>query len=120
MPVDGNAASSGNGTNVASLADSRDQVDRFYAAALTAVASHEDAPGLRIEVHPHLDGAYVIDPHGHMLMVVCHRTDSYHGASDQPVRLVGSSKFFREIREYVIEGRPSRMAFFIHEIQCED
>ena len=74
LPADGKAATCGNGTNVALLAETREQVDRFYATALTAGASDEGAPGLR-DVHPHFYAAYIRDPDGHKLVVVCHRVD---------------------------------------------
>ena len=74
LPADGEAATSGNGTNVALLAQIREQVDSFYAAALAAGASEEDAPGLR-DVHPHFYAAYVRDPDGHKLVVVCHQAE---------------------------------------------
>jgi len=74
LPADGKAATCGNGTNVALLAETREQVDRFYAAALAAGALDEGAPGLR-DVHPHLYAAYIRDPDGHKLVVVCHRVD---------------------------------------------
>lgn len=47
LPANGEAANSGNGTNVALLAQSRKQVDSFYSAALAAGASYKGAPGLR-------------------------------------------------------------------------
>ena len=74
LPTDGEAATSGNGTNVALLAQSREQVDNFYSAALAAGASAEGAPGLR-DVHPHFYAAYVRDPNGHNLVVVCHQAE---------------------------------------------
>lgn len=74
LPADGEAATSGNGTNVALLAESREQVDSFYSAALAAGASDEGAPGLR-DVHPHFYAAYVRDPDGHKLVVVCHQAE---------------------------------------------
>jgi len=74
LPADGKAATCGNGTNVALLAETREQVDRFYATALTAGALDEGAPGLR-DVHPHFYAAYIRDPDGHKLVVVCHRAD---------------------------------------------
>ena len=45
LPADGKAATCGNGTNVALMAETREQVDRFYATALAAGASDEGAPG---------------------------------------------------------------------------
>ena len=74
LPADGEAATSSNGTNVALLAQSREQVDSFYSAALAAGASNEGAPGLR-DVHPHFYAAYVRDPNGHKLVVVCHQAE---------------------------------------------
>jgi len=74
LPADGKAATCGNGTNVALLAETREQVDRFYATALAAGASDEGAPGLR-DVHPHFYAAYVRDPDGHKLVVVCHQAE---------------------------------------------
>ena len=74
LPADGKAATCGNGTNVALLAETREQVDRFYATALAAGAFYEGAPGLR-DVHPHFYAAYIRDPDGHKLVVVCHRVD---------------------------------------------
>ena len=74
LPADGKAATCGNGTNVALLAETREQVDRFYATALAAGALDEGAPGLR-DVHPHFYAAHIRDPAGHKLVVVCHRVD---------------------------------------------
>ncbi|MAS21465.1 MAG: hypothetical protein CMN49_00850 [SAR116 cluster bacterium] len=74
LPADGKAATCGNGTNVALLAETREQVDRFYATALAAGALADGAPGLR-DVHPHFYAAYIRDPDGHKLVVVCHRVD---------------------------------------------
>ena len=74
LPADGKAATCGNGTNVALRAETREQVDRFYATALAAGALDEGAPGLR-DVHPHFYAAYIRDPDGHKLVVVCHRVD---------------------------------------------
>jgi predicted lactoylglutathione lyase len=72
LPADRRAATCGNGTSVALLAQSRKQVDSFYAAALVAGASGEWAPGPR-DVHPHFYAAYVRDPDGHKLVIVCHQ-----------------------------------------------
>lgn len=74
LPADGKAATCGNATNVALLAETREQVDRFYATALAAGALDEGAPGLR-DVHPHFYAAHIRDPDGHKLVVVCHRVD---------------------------------------------
>jgi len=74
LPAEGEAATCGNETNVALLAETREQVNRFYAPALAAGALDEGAPGLR-DVHPHFYAAYVRDPDGHKLVVVCHKAE---------------------------------------------
>lgn len=59
-------------THVALRAKSRAQVDAFHAAALDAGATDNGAPGLRPQYHPNYYGAFVIDPDGYNLEVVCH------------------------------------------------
>ena len=72
MPLNGKAATCGNGTNVALLAENRQAVDTFHEAAIVHGGQDEGAPGLRTEVHPHFYAAYCRDPDGHKLLVVCH------------------------------------------------
>lgn len=72
LPLDGKAATTGNGTNVALLAVNRQAVDAFHKAAVMHGGKDEGAPGLRTEVHPHFYAAYCRDPDGHKLVVVCH------------------------------------------------
>jgi catechol 2,3-dioxygenase-like lactoylglutathione lyase family enzyme len=50
----------------------RARVDAFYAAALAAGGADNGAPGLRTDYHPHYYAAYVIDPEGNNIEVVCH------------------------------------------------
>lgn len=69
---DGAPATVGNGTHIAFLATSRDQVDAFYRAALEHGGTDEGAPGLRPHYHPNYYGAYVRDPDGNKLQAVCH------------------------------------------------
>lgn len=77
-PLNGEVASAGNGVNLALLATSRDQVDRFYALALENGGTDDGAPGLR-DVHPDFYAAYVLDPTGHKLVVVCHSAQTEQG-----------------------------------------
>jgi catechol 2,3-dioxygenase-like lactoylglutathione lyase family enzyme len=51
----------------------RPAVDSFYAAALAAGATDNGPPGLRPDYHPTYYAAFVIDPDGHNVEVVCHR-----------------------------------------------
>ena len=71
-PVDGEAASAGNGQMVALLARHRDVVKRCHEAALAAGGTDEGAPGLRPHYHPDFYGAYFRDPDGNKLCVCCH------------------------------------------------
>lgn len=71
-PLNGAPASPGNGVNTALLAQSRLQVDDFFEAALNCGGTDAGKPGLRLEVHPNFYAAYVLDPTGNKLVIVCH------------------------------------------------
>ena len=58
--------------HVAFRAERRDQVDAFYTAALAAGGKDNGSPGLRPHYHPDYYGAFVLDPDGHNIEVVCH------------------------------------------------
>jgi catechol 2,3-dioxygenase-like lactoylglutathione lyase family enzyme len=58
--------------HIAFAARSRAEVDAFHAAALTAGARSNGAPGLRPIYHPNYYGAFVIAPEGHNIEAVCH------------------------------------------------
>jgi catechol 2,3-dioxygenase-like lactoylglutathione lyase family enzyme len=62
-------------THVAFTADNRAAVDAFYKAALAAGAEDHGAPGLRLQYHPNYYAAFVIDPDGYNIEVVCHRPE---------------------------------------------
>lgn len=47
-------------------------VDAFHAAALTAGGRENGPPGERAHYHPGYYGAFVLDPDGHNVEVVCH------------------------------------------------
>ena len=74
-PIDGLAASVGNGVTVAFEAPMREQVDAFHAAGLAAGGRDEGAPGLRPHYHPDFYGAYLRDPDGNKVAIVCHRPE---------------------------------------------
>lgn len=74
-PLDGQPATPGNGVNIALLAKTREQVDEFHALALENGGQDEGAPGLR-DIHPSFYAAYVRDPSGNKLVVVCHREEA--------------------------------------------
>jgi catechol 2,3-dioxygenase-like lactoylglutathione lyase family enzyme len=70
-PFDGKPATVGNGTMVALVAKSWRQVDAFHAAALVNGGMSDGAPGLRPHYQPDFYAAYVRDPDGNKLAVVC-------------------------------------------------
>ncbi|MEZ5762974.1 MAG: VOC family protein [Xanthobacteraceae bacterium] len=59
--------------HVAILAETRGQVDAFYAAAMAAGGQDNGAPGLRPIYHPNYYGAFVRDADGHNIEAVCHK-----------------------------------------------
>ena len=71
-PYDRGAASAGNGVTVAFDAATRAAVDAFHQAALASGGQDEGSPGLREHYHPNYYGAYVRDPEGNKVCVVCH------------------------------------------------
>jgi catechol 2,3-dioxygenase-like lactoylglutathione lyase family enzyme len=62
--------------HLAFLAESREQVRQFYAAALAAGAQDNGPPGIRAHYHPNYYGAFVIGPDGHNIEAVCHGADA--------------------------------------------
>lgn len=74
-PFDGKPATVGNGTMIALHADTRGAVDSFHAAALAHGGSSEGAPNLRPQYSPNFYAAYVRDPDGNKLAVVCRRAE---------------------------------------------
>ncbi|MCG8588353.1 MAG: VOC family protein [Proteobacteria bacterium] len=62
--------------HVAFRVASRAEVEAFYADAMAAGANDNGGPGLRPHYHAHYYAAFVLDPDGHNLEVVCHRDPS--------------------------------------------
>jgi catechol 2,3-dioxygenase-like lactoylglutathione lyase family enzyme len=58
--------------HLAFRAENRRQVEAFHRAALAAGGKDHGAPGLRPQYHAHYYAAFVIDPDGHNIEVVCH------------------------------------------------
>ena len=59
-------------THLAFAVKSRSLVDAFYKAALAAGGRDNGPPGIRAHYHPNYYGAFVLDPDGHNVEVVCH------------------------------------------------
>jgi catechol 2,3-dioxygenase-like lactoylglutathione lyase family enzyme len=72
-PLDRNAATVGNGMTIGLEADTRAAVDNAYAAAIANGGADEGKPGIRAHYHPNYYGAYVRDPDGNKVCIVCHK-----------------------------------------------
>lgn len=70
VPIDGAAATVGNGSHVAFAVENRAMVDRFYATALASGGSGNGEPGLRPAYDAHCYGAFVRDPDGNKVEAV--------------------------------------------------
>jgi catechol 2,3-dioxygenase-like lactoylglutathione lyase family enzyme len=62
-------------THIAFASRDRKTVDAFYAAAMAAGAKDNGPPGLRPDYHPSYYAAFVLDPDGHNIEVVCHKPE---------------------------------------------
>jgi len=75
-PYDGNEHEAGNGQMVAFAVERRSTVDTAYRAALESGGTSEGRPGLRPEYHEHYYAAYIKDPEGNKLCIVCHKPEA--------------------------------------------
>jgi catechol 2,3-dioxygenase-like lactoylglutathione lyase family enzyme len=66
-PLDGQAASVGNGTHICFSAATKEEVHGFYEAALAAGAADEGPPGPRPQYGPPYYGCFVRDLDGHKI-----------------------------------------------------
>ncbi len=66
-PIDGQAASVGNGTHFSFIAESKEAVHAFHEAAIAAGATDDGAPGPRPDYGPGYYGAFARDPNGHKI-----------------------------------------------------
>ena len=71
----GNGGARGAGIHVAFTADSRADVDAFYAAAIATGGRDNGGPGPRPHYHPNYYGAFVLDPDGINVEAVCHKPE---------------------------------------------
>jgi catechol 2,3-dioxygenase-like lactoylglutathione lyase family enzyme len=62
--------------HLAFTAENRQQVEAFHHAALQAGGKDNGAPGLRPRYHANYYAAFVIDPDGHNIEVVCHKPEA--------------------------------------------
>ena len=76
FPQEGGDLAAGPGFHLAFHADTRVAVDAFYAAAMKNGGSDEGSPGIREHYGPTYYAAFVRDPDGHKLEVVCQKTQT--------------------------------------------
>lgn len=62
--------------HLAFVAENRRQVEAFHAAALAAGGKDNGGPGLRPHYHANYYAAFVIDPDGHNIEMVCHEPEA--------------------------------------------
>jgi catechol 2,3-dioxygenase-like lactoylglutathione lyase family enzyme len=62
--------------HLAFTAQNRRQVEAFHRAALAAGGKDNGAPGLRPNYHANYYAAFVIDPDGHNIEMVCHEPEA--------------------------------------------
>lgn len=60
-------------THFAFNAETREQVDAFYQAGLVAGGQDNGAPGIRPQYHQPYYAAFILDPDGNNVEVVCHK-----------------------------------------------
>ena len=63
------------GVHVAFAADSRAEVDAFYAAAIATGGRDNGKRGIRAQYHPTSYGAFVLDADGNNVEAVCHKAE---------------------------------------------
>lgn len=66
-PIDGEPAKVGNGTHFGFMAQTKEQVDAFFAAAVKAGGAPDGEPGPREEYGKAYYGCFVRDPSGHKI-----------------------------------------------------
>jgi catechol 2,3-dioxygenase-like lactoylglutathione lyase family enzyme len=81
LPFNKEPAHRGNGWMAAFSASSRKAVDEAYAAAISAGADDEGAPGLRPNFGPNYYGAYVRDLDGNKIHFVCREDETTEATS---------------------------------------
>jgi catechol 2,3-dioxygenase-like lactoylglutathione lyase family enzyme len=64
-----------NGVHIAFVAESREAVQQFYAAALAAGGVSRNPPGTFLQYSPRYYAAFVTDPDGHNIEAVFHEPE---------------------------------------------
>ena len=93
-----------NPTHVALSSPTRDRIDAFHAAGLSAGGSDNGPPGLRVDYHPTYYAAFVRDPEGNNIEVVC------HAAPGAPKAARPAAKGKAKAKKKVVAKKPAAKA----------
>jgi catechol 2,3-dioxygenase-like lactoylglutathione lyase family enzyme len=96
-------------THIAFAAD-RATVDAFHAAALAAGAVDNGPPGPRAHYHPHYYGAFVHDPEGNNVEVVCHADPDARPAKPAKMAVTRKSASKAEPKAAKAKAKPNAKA----------
>jgi catechol 2,3-dioxygenase-like lactoylglutathione lyase family enzyme len=66
------------------LSSERELVDAFHAAAVAAGGTDNGPPGVRADYHPNYYAAFILDPEGNNIEVVCHADPNARPVSSRP------------------------------------
>jgi catechol 2,3-dioxygenase-like lactoylglutathione lyase family enzyme len=91
------------------FASERGRIDAFHAAALAAGGTDNGAPGVRADYHPYYYAAYIYDPEGNNIEVVCH--DDPAAVRPKPVRATAKRAArtpAKKSKKPVVKGKKKR------------
>jgi catechol 2,3-dioxygenase-like lactoylglutathione lyase family enzyme len=72
-----------NATHIA-IGGERAHIHAFHEAALTAGGTDNGPPGLRLDYHPNYFAAFILDPEGNNIEVVCHDPEGVEKSAPAP------------------------------------
>jgi catechol 2,3-dioxygenase-like lactoylglutathione lyase family enzyme len=101
-------------THIALRAETRQQVDAFYSAAIAAGGIDNGGPGIREMYHPNYYAAFVLDPDGHNIEAVVHtppaaakRSAPARRNAAKPARKVASSAKKKPVARKAAAKKPA-------------
>ena len=98
--------------HIAIRAETREQVDAFYAAAMAAGATDNGPPGVRPHYHEYYYAAFVLDPEGHNLEVVVHTPPGGAKAARKPAKKASAKPARKPAKRAAVKTvrKPARKA----------
>ncbi len=86
----------------------RSQIQAFHSAALESGGSDNGPPGLRLDYHPHYYAAFVLDPEGNNIEVVCHAPDGVMAAPKKTAAKAAAKKKPAKAKAMKASARPAK------------